>query len=336
MDRTRYRIAVIVPCHDAEHCVRRCVGALLDQDFTLPYRILLVDDSSTDRTGAIIEEMAGTYPNVIETFSCEKGNLPDARNTALKEALQCDYVCFCDVDDIPHSDFLSSLYQLVTSTGSDCACMGYREADETTGRAKVARALYSPTPLPGPVAAMKVLHDSDVRAYVWSKIYSSAVLIQHRIRFLPERFVYEDLVFSFQCFLASRRVAFSDRPIYDYLIRRGSLSHTPLRDGFVMHACAYAACRAFAEKILGKRRASALFHRYRRRMVFKMRQDIHTARKLFGGGVRRINRSASLMAENISGNRFVIIGAPWQRYIEDLGFLGPDEITVSEEGFYDL
>jgi glycosyltransferase involved in cell wall biosynthesis len=48
-------VSVIVPAWNAEATIGRTLAALSDQDLAAPYEVIVVDDGSTDRTGAEVE-----------------------------------------------------------------------------------------------------------------------------------------------------------------------------------------------------------------------------------------------------------------------------------------
>ncbi len=52
-------VAVVVPARDEAEVIGRSITSLLAQDYDGPYRILLVDDGSTDRTGTISRAIPG-------------------------------------------------------------------------------------------------------------------------------------------------------------------------------------------------------------------------------------------------------------------------------------
>ena len=314
-------IAVIIPCHDSERFLGRTASALLHQDFGLPYRLIFVNDASSDKTADILKFIKSYDPDKVTIIDSSAHNLPQARNAAMDLALESRFVCFSDADDVPHPDFLSSLYSLINGSGADCACRGYRIIDENTGKVNRAKILDLAQPLSGFRAAFEILRDGPVKAFVWSKIFSSSLLRRTRIRFLPERFVYEDLAFCFQTFLASDKVVFSDLPVYDYYIHKGSLSHTPNADGFMMHLCAYAACRAYSSFLIGEKKSLDMFRRMRMNMIYKTDCDILTARSLYPAGIRQPMSLARQLIKRICNPGFKVVGEPWEQYIIDLGVL---------------
>lgn len=54
-------VSVIVPVYNAERWLRRCVDSILAQTFT-DFELLLIDDGSSDGSGAICDEYAAADP----------------------------------------------------------------------------------------------------------------------------------------------------------------------------------------------------------------------------------------------------------------------------------
>ena len=84
------------------------------------YEVLIVNNNSTDDTQNVLENLAdscgGRLRVVIET---EQGISP-ARNRAVREALDSDYLIFIDDDEIPCEGFLCAAWQAFDEDGADC------------------------------------------------------------------------------------------------------------------------------------------------------------------------------------------------------------------------
>lgn len=77
-------ISVIIPVYNTESYLERCLKSILSQSFT-DIELLLVDDGSTDRSGAICDEYA-VRDNRIKVLHQENGGVSSARNLGLDQA----------------------------------------------------------------------------------------------------------------------------------------------------------------------------------------------------------------------------------------------------------
>lgn len=100
---SRVKISVIVPVYNAEKYLRRCVGSILAQTFT-DFELLLVDDGSTDASGAICDEYASADARV-RVFHKPNGGVSSARNLGLDNA-RGEWIAFADADDYLFKHFL--------------------------------------------------------------------------------------------------------------------------------------------------------------------------------------------------------------------------------------
>lgn len=89
-------LSVIVPIYNVESYLPRCIDSILSQTFT-NLELILVDDGSTDRSGAICDEWA-VKDNRVKVFHKSNAGVNTARNKGLDIA-QGDYITFVDGDD---------------------------------------------------------------------------------------------------------------------------------------------------------------------------------------------------------------------------------------------
>ena len=89
-------LSVIVPAYNVMDCLERCIDSLMKQ--SLPsMEIIIVDDGSTDNTGALAEKMA-LMNKRIRVFHKENGGSSSARNVGI-DAAKGEYIGFVDADD---------------------------------------------------------------------------------------------------------------------------------------------------------------------------------------------------------------------------------------------
>lgn len=117
-------ITVIVPVYNIKEYLPRCVASLTAQTYK-NLEILLVDDGSTDGTGALCDELA-TRDTRIRVFHKENGGSSSARNLALLEA-KGEYLGFVDSDDYVDDTMYERLYQGITTYGVKVAQIGRDE-----------------------------------------------------------------------------------------------------------------------------------------------------------------------------------------------------------------
>ncbi|MCI8730478.1 MAG: glycosyltransferase [Lachnospiraceae bacterium] len=102
-------LSITVPCYNSQEYMKKCVDSLLAGGEDV--EILIVDDGSTDNTGAIADAYAREYPNIVRTIHQENGGHGKAVNTGLANA-QGLYFKVVDSDDWLNPE----AYQMVLNT----------------------------------------------------------------------------------------------------------------------------------------------------------------------------------------------------------------------------
>ena len=91
------KFSVVIPVYNVKDYLEKCVRSVLAQNNN-EYEMILVDDGSTDGSGALCDELAAQAPEKIRVIHKPNGGLGDARNVGLEHALG-DYLVFLDSDD---------------------------------------------------------------------------------------------------------------------------------------------------------------------------------------------------------------------------------------------
>ena len=95
-ERRPVLISVIIPVYNVVDLLPKCVDSIRRQTYR-NLEIILVDDGSTDNSGALAEKMA-LEDKRIRVFHKENGGSSSARNLGISKA-QGDYIGFVDSDD---------------------------------------------------------------------------------------------------------------------------------------------------------------------------------------------------------------------------------------------
>ncbi len=110
-------ISIIVPVHNGEFYIRKCIQSILAQSYQ-NFELIIVDDGSTDNTAMICKEYVDTDSRVI-LISKQNGGVSSARNCGLDNA-HGTYICFVDADD----DVSISYIHRFMNTDSDIVVSG--------------------------------------------------------------------------------------------------------------------------------------------------------------------------------------------------------------------
>lgn len=206
---SRPLVSLVVPVYNVEEYVSACVNSLLTQ--TYPHlEILLVNDGSTDSSGAIIDTF--TDPRV-RVFHQTNGGLSRARNLGLSYA-NGDYLCFIDSDDVVREDFVEQLVDAALSYDCDlviCDLTSFNDDSIPNLTKQPATARLVSTD--GAIDSLYT-NDSLVRYTV------SVTKLYHRDLYSVLRFpfgkLHEDVATALPVILNARRICEVDAVLYFY------------------------------------------------------------------------------------------------------------------------
>jgi succinoglycan biosynthesis protein ExoO len=112
------KVSVVIPCYNASKFVGRAVASVLAQVGIPTPQIILVNDSSTDNTRAVIRELADEHASVEVYDTHENLGPSGARNLALSK-VNADWVAVLDADDAYEPNRLKRLIEVAESEKLD-------------------------------------------------------------------------------------------------------------------------------------------------------------------------------------------------------------------------
>lgn len=211
------KISIIIPCHNTEQYIDRCINSLLNQSIGLQHlELIFINDASPDNTLEKLLDYERQYPDdIIVINSTENLKQGGARNLGLRQA-SCDYIGFVDSDDWIVPTMYEKLYQKAVEYDCDVVtCSLKRVSDENDE--------MGPTGL----SDQFIIIDDDLKqkdlllnglgSGLTTKLYRRHILEVHHIYF-PEHLSYEDNYFGDLLLFHVKRIYRLEEYLYYYYI----------------------------------------------------------------------------------------------------------------------
>jgi len=202
------RLSIIIPVHNAESELPKCMESLLCQVGSSD-EIILVEDSSTDNSGALCDRYAEQNPNIKAYHISFKGPSP-TRNFGIEKAIG-QYIMFVDSDDWMENGAIDAM--LSRASEHELVVSGYFLENESsvaekrlTGREVI------------PKEDALALHNTEMFGVLWNKIFHGDIIRKNNILFDTSFKKGEDLLFISE-YIAhiSTAIGIVDECFYHYI-----------------------------------------------------------------------------------------------------------------------
>lgn len=219
-------ISVIVPVYNIETYLRECLDSVVGQSYK-NLEIILIDDGSTDSSGAICDEYARNDARVRVIHQSNHG-LPYTRNVGM-DAASGEWIAFPDADDWLEPDAYSKLVSVINGEAADAdiiiydICREFREESKRTGLGVPGGMIEGELLDACRVAPFyKLIYRGKVIRFTifaaWNKLYRREFLRSKGLRFRPEVKKGEDLVFSADMLNDAQKIYYKDEVLYHHRI----------------------------------------------------------------------------------------------------------------------
>lgn len=213
-------ISIIIPTHNNAHYLKRSLASCLEQDFKLPFEILVIDDCSEDETKQIVEELRKEHSNIRYFYVANRCPLKNRLYGVEQAEGEC--IIFLDADDYLAKNMLSKMHQTLKENEADLVnCgMNYIKKGGIRPSKLVKDATYNRN------EAIKALFDdTSFRSFLHTKIFKKELLL--KMDFLGKielhNFMFEDSLLCFHYLLLSKKViSIKDRLHYYEKTNEGS------------------------------------------------------------------------------------------------------------------
>lgn len=220
-------ITFTVPCYNSARYMEHCVETLLTAGDEAD--ILLVDDGSTDATGAIADRYAEQYPQIVRVVHQRNGGHGEGVNQGIAHA-EGLYFMVVDSDDWLDADALHQLMNRLRGfaqqlTPIDLIVCNYVYEHTADGTRRTVN--YKGALPEGAAFGWKDTGRFTVSQFITihSAIYRTAILRESGLM-LPRHTFYVDNLFAYQPLPFVRTMIYLDIDLYRYFIGRDDQSVT--------------------------------------------------------------------------------------------------------------
>ena len=218
-------LSIIVPVYNVEEYLPVCIDSLLQQH-DIRLEIILIDDGSTDRSGAIADRYA-EKDNRIKVIHRKNGGASAARNAGLEFA-RGEYIAFVDSDDWVKEDSLCKLYREAIKYRAEvvmAALMNQQSNQVISGCYKPVPKELLYTPTCGKEGFMRMVKTWSYVSMIWNYLYRRDFLKKIQARF-EEGIMYEDELWSPGVLCQAERLVVTDIEFYYYRQNKESVMFT--------------------------------------------------------------------------------------------------------------
>lgn len=214
--KNRTDVSVIVPVYNVEEYLEACLDSLLRQG-DINIEVIMIDDGSTDSSGAIADRYVEKYDN----FYChhiENGGLGHARNYAVPYA-QGKYIIFLDSDDIVPDYTYYKMHLLAEKHDAELTICNVARFDSKGFKASPLhkKAFFKYEEETHITHNYCLLNDTTS----WNKLIRKDYYERNQFSF-PENILYEDIPVTIPMHFLCNKVAVMNEIGYLWRIRDGS------------------------------------------------------------------------------------------------------------------
>lgn len=211
-DKNPPLVSIVIPAYNVSDYLDECLESVVSQTYT-NLEVILVDDGSTDDTGARCDVWAKRDSRVRAVHQ-ENGGLSMARNAGITQS-HGDYLLVVDSDDRIDKDLIKRCMTRMERDSADLVHFGYRTIDEKG---------FPPKNYPDPDVAdgglLLVILSNQVASHAWQFLCKRS--LYNGIQF-PKGRKAEDLATTYQLVSRAERCIVVPDSLYEYRTREGSI-----------------------------------------------------------------------------------------------------------------
>ena len=213
-------ISIVAPVYNNEAYLPAFIESVLSQVYS-NWELILVDDCSKDRSGAICEEYSHKDKRISVIHLLTNGGISRARNTGIIRS-EGEWIMLLDSDDTLLPGSIISLVECI-SDDIDLVSASYLRYFEGVLQKENKDSISGTFSVRDYTELIGVFPQSrNLERYVWNKLFKLSVIKDNQIHFNEELRLFEDVFFIYQYLeCCHKSICCTAAPVYSYFRRAG-------------------------------------------------------------------------------------------------------------------
>lgn len=228
-------ISIVIPVYNAERYLKKCIESIQKQSYS-SWKLILVDDGSTDASGAMADVFAMKDKRIHVIHQKNKGSV-EARKSGImcEEARRNSYMLMVDADDELPPNALKNMYKAIKQFDGDCVCGDMQRLWHGIHIPQRYKAecfkidspqIYSHEEIQK-IIFISFFGISNFPVNLWAKLYKTEYLI-NAIDFPPVvKFMGEDLSVTIRVISTIKKLVIIPDVVYYYRVGGGTWKYMP-------------------------------------------------------------------------------------------------------------
>ena len=208
------RVSTIIPVYNVEQYLPQCLDSVLSQSYS-DLQVILIDDGSTDSSGAICDEYAKRDSRIVVIHQKNSGAAA-AKNAGLRIA-NGKYLSFVDSDDYLESDAYAHMVELLEAQRADVVPCAFNDVyidNLVSHQIQEDQREFTNTQY------LEQFTKDWTCGLLWDKLYVRSIFDGV---FFEEGHKIDDEYFTYRGVMNARKVVRDNFVIYNYRKRRSSV-----------------------------------------------------------------------------------------------------------------
>lgn len=214
-------VTVVIPVYNVERYLEECLASVINQTYR-NIEIILINDGSTDSSGAIADKIAKKDLR-LQVIHKINGGLSEARNIGIKIA-KGEYITFIDSDDYIDKKFIDTLLHSAFKFDADII-----QCDNTRKANLMGSGINKTISITGVEAFEKLMKYKTLSPTVWAKLYKLSLFKNNGLSF-PIGRLHEDTALLYKLVYFSQQITHISFTLYYYRINNTSIMNSHYSD----------------------------------------------------------------------------------------------------------